>query len=103
MAKKIELKVIIHPTPASLRFGDDGYFVTFAGTEADQEQAAALILLKKTPLKITVEIDAMFEEVPEMPEHYVRARTHMKSADAMRDGIPLPVSPEAMERAVPMV
>lgn len=48
-------------------------------------------------------IDAMFEEVPEMPEHYVRARTHMKSADAMRDGIPLPVSPEATERAVPMV
>ena len=54
---KVVLSVIIHDTDASLRFGGDGYKLTFAGTEMDKEQAAKLILLKKTPLRLTIELD----------------------------------------------
>ena len=54
---KIELKVIIHDTDASLRFGGDGYKLTFAGTEEDLPEAMALSMLKKTRLKLTIEID----------------------------------------------
>ena len=57
-AKKIELLVTIHDTPAALRFGGDGYFVTFAGTEQDAAQAVKLCALKKMPLKVSIEIDA---------------------------------------------
>lgn len=54
---KIELSVIIHDTPAALRFGGDGYFVTFAGTEQDAAEAVKLCALKKVLLKVTVEVD----------------------------------------------
>lgn len=54
---RIELKLIIHNTPAALRFGADGYLVTFAGTELDKAEAAKLMLLNGMPLKVTVEID----------------------------------------------
>lgn len=58
MAKaKLELKLSIHQTPAALRFGGDGYFVTFAGTEEDKDKAAALLALNGVPLKVTIEVD----------------------------------------------
>lgn len=54
---KIELCVTIHDTPAALRFGGDGYFVTFAGTEVDKSKAAGLMALNKIRLKVTIEVD----------------------------------------------
>lgn len=54
---KVVLGVIIHETAAALRFGGDGYFVTFAGTEEDTHEAAKLLLLKKRRLKLTIEED----------------------------------------------
>ena len=56
-SERLELKVIIHPTPASLRFGGDGYYVTFAGTEEDSTEAMMLNFLKGKLLKITIEQD----------------------------------------------
>lgn len=53
----VELKVTIHDTPAALRFGSDGYLITFAGTELDKAEAAKLLLVNKRALKLTVEID----------------------------------------------
>lgn len=58
MKDKLELSVTIHDTPAALRFGGDGYYVTFAGTELDKAKAMALAALTKTPLKVSIEIDA---------------------------------------------
>jgi hypothetical protein len=57
MKEPIVLSVIIHQTAAALRFGGDGYFVTFAGTEQDKEQAKALVDLNNMRLKITVEVE----------------------------------------------
>lgn len=44
MPEKLELKLMIHQTPAALRFGGDGYFVTLSGTEKDKDKAARLLL-----------------------------------------------------------
>lgn len=57
--KKLTLSLMIHNTPAALRFGSDGYFVTLAGTEQDKEQAAALLALNGTLLKVTFEIETV--------------------------------------------
>lgn len=54
---KIELSVILHDTAAAIRMGGDGYFITFAGTEADIDKAVSLVALKKMRLKLTVEVD----------------------------------------------
>lgn len=53
----LTLKLSIHNTPAALRFGSDGYFVTFAGTEEDSQEAMLLNLMKRKQLKLTIEID----------------------------------------------
>lgn len=55
--QRIELQLTIHNTPAALRFGGDGYYVTFVGTEADKDKAAALLALNGVPLIVTIEID----------------------------------------------
>ena len=57
MKQTLELRLHIHDTPAALRFGGLGYFVTFAGTEEDKEKAAALLALNGVPLKVTIEVD----------------------------------------------
>lgn len=57
MKQTLELRLHIHQTAAALRFGGDGYFVTFAGTEQDKEKAAALLALNGVPLKVTIEVD----------------------------------------------
>lgn len=54
---KVVLQVTIHDTPAALRYGGDGYFVTFAGTEFDKEEAAKLLLMNGRALRVTVEED----------------------------------------------
>ncbi len=56
-AQKLELLVTIHDTPAALRFGGDGWFATFAGTQFDKDKAAVLTQLTGQRLKLTVEID----------------------------------------------
>jgi hypothetical protein len=55
--EKLELRLCIHQTAAALRFGGDGYFVTFAGTEEDKDKAAALLALNGVPLLVTIEVD----------------------------------------------
>ena len=55
--KPLVLSVIIHQTAASLRFGGDGYFITFAGTDFDKAEAAKLTLLNNVALKVTIEVE----------------------------------------------
>ena len=55
--EKIVLSVIVHQTPAALRFGGDGYFITFAGTDFDKAEAAKLTLLNNVALKVTIEVE----------------------------------------------
>lgn len=50
------LSVTIHDTPAALRFGGDGWMVTFAGTEADKHEAAKLMLFNKQELELVVRL-----------------------------------------------
>lgn len=54
---KIEFRATIRDTPASLRFGAEIPSVTLDVCPADESAAVALIALKKTALKVTVEID----------------------------------------------
>lgn len=58
----LKLNVTVHDTPAALRFGGDGYLVTFAGTELDKPEAAKLMLLTKARLRITIELEDEHEE-----------------------------------------
>jgi hypothetical protein len=52
---KIEFSASIHSTPAALRFGGDGAFLTFAVPETDKQAAIKLIYMQGKNLKITIE------------------------------------------------
>lgn len=52
---KIEFNASIHNTPAALRFGGDGAFITIAVPETDKLEAAKLIYMQGMNLKITIE------------------------------------------------
>lgn len=66
---KIEFRATIHDTPASLRLGGDEAFVTFVVPAQDVEHVVGLIALKKTPLKITVEVDSGLNEFKDLTKN----------------------------------
>ena len=55
--QRLTFRATIHDTAAALRFGGDGAFLTLAIPESDAGNAVALIALKKTALRVTIEVE----------------------------------------------
>lgn len=53
---KLEFAAAIHDTPAALRFGSDEAYITLVVPACDVEKVVPLIALKKTPLRVSVEV-----------------------------------------------
>ena len=54
---KIEFNASIHHTPAAIRMGGDGAFITIAVPETDKMEVVKLIHMQGKNLKITIEED----------------------------------------------
>lgn len=57
MTKKIQFRAFIPPIMSAIRTGGDSMRLTFDVPESDLQDAVALIALRDTPLRITVEVD----------------------------------------------